>query len=169
MRKHAYVKLAERREALIAQSDRERNNLAQLSASVGITVQAIDKLRNSIRHFKNWHFKNHPATWLLPLIPIAITLGLRSRRILVLGMSGIKLWKLLRMVIERSHFVQKDASRKLSIHGINKIRGGIQQFKNHPGKILLLLVMALVLYPGRLLTLGINGLRLLRFLQGGRR
>lgn len=164
MRNQAYIELAKRREVLIAQCDRERNELAQLGTPLGNIAQVIYKFRNSIRHFKN-----HPLTWLLPLIPIAITLVLRSRRILVLGISGIQLWKLLRTAIERSHFIPKDISGKLSVHGIDKIRGGIRQFKNNPGKILLLLIMAFVLYPGRLLTLGISGLRLLRFLQGWRR
>lgn len=87
MRKETDIELAKQRGALIAQIDVERTDLAQKGASLRFAAQVTDKIRDGIRHLKN-----HPEILLLPL---AITVVLRPRRLLALGISGFGLWKLL--------------------------------------------------------------------------
>lgn len=87
MRNEANIALVTRREALIAQIAIERDDLAQKGASLRFAAQVVDKIRYGIQHLKN-----HPESFLLPL---ALTVVSRPRRLLGLGISGLGLWRLL--------------------------------------------------------------------------
>lgn len=87
MRNNADIDLARQRVALIAQIVNERADLAQKAASLRFAAQAIDKVNHGIQHLKK-----HPEILLLPL---AITVVFRPRRLLALGVSGLGLWRLL--------------------------------------------------------------------------
>ena len=87
MRKETDIELAKQRGALIAQIVIERTDLAQKGASLQFAAQVIDNICDGIRYLKN-----HPEILLLPL---AITVVSRPRRLLALGISGLGLWRLL--------------------------------------------------------------------------
>jgi len=87
MRNEADIELARQRDTLIVQVVIERTDLAQKGTSLRSAAHVIDKIRDGIQHLKN-----HPEILLLPL---AITVVSRPRRLLTLGISGFGLWRLL--------------------------------------------------------------------------
>lgn len=87
MRNNADIELARHRVALIVQITHERADLAQQAASLRVAAQVIDKINNGIQHLKK-----HPEVLLLPL---AITIVSRPRRLVALAISGLGLWRLL--------------------------------------------------------------------------
>ena len=88
MRKEAAIELAAQRAALIAQITIGRIDLAQKGASLRFAAQVIDGISDGIQHIKR-----HPEILLLPL---AVTVVFRPRRLLTLGISGFGIWRLLR-------------------------------------------------------------------------
>ena len=88
MRNHTNIELARQRMALIRQIDNERADLAQKAAALRLAAQVLDKVNAGIQHLKK-----HPE---ILLLPFALTVVTRPRRLLALGASGLGLWRLLR-------------------------------------------------------------------------
>ena len=73
------------------------------------------------------------------------------------------------IAMERVAIAQNGAAlRKLS-RMIDKVGGGIQYLKRHPGTLLLPVVITLLARPWRLLTLAVSGFGAWRMVQGLRR
>lgn len=88
MKPNEAAKLANKREFLLAQIHFEREDLAQKGAAVHLATKIIDKIRNGLHHLTG-----HPEALLLPL---ALTLISRPRRLWTLGISGLGAWRMLR-------------------------------------------------------------------------
>ena len=78
--------LMRQRHDLVAQIGIERAMIAQDSASLQRLSQIIDRVCDVIQHLRK-----HPEILLLPL---AITVVSRPRRLLALAISGFGLWRL---------------------------------------------------------------------------
>ena len=78
--------LAHKRAMLVAQIGAERAALAQQGAALRPAARMIDKVVAGVRYLKS-----HPAVLLLP---IAILVLWRPRRLLAFAASGLGLWRL---------------------------------------------------------------------------
>ena len=87
MRNNANNELARHRLALVAQIADERRDLAQNATALRYAAQVIDRINEGIQHIRK-----HPEILLLPL---AITVVSRPRRLLALGISALGFWRLL--------------------------------------------------------------------------
>jgi hypothetical protein len=80
--------LMRKRAALIAQIGAERTALAQQGAALRPAAAMIDKAVVGIRYLKS-----HPVVWLLP---VAILVLWRPRRVLAFAVRGLGVWRLVR-------------------------------------------------------------------------
>lgn len=87
MRRNANNELARHRRALVAQIADERRDLAQHATAMRYAAHVIDKINDGLQHIRR-----HPEILLLPL---AITVVSRPRRLLALGVSVLGFWRLL--------------------------------------------------------------------------
>ncbi len=78
--------LARRRDALVAQIVIERAELAHKGASLRVAARIIDNILDGIQYLRS-----HPEALLLP---VAIVLVSRPRRLLALTISAFGLWRL---------------------------------------------------------------------------
>ena len=86
MSNNASDNLARHRLALVAQIAHERGDLVQRAAALRFAAQVIDRINAGIQHIRR-----HPEIMLLPL---AVTLVSRPRRLLALGVSALGFWRL---------------------------------------------------------------------------
>ncbi len=87
MRNNAHKELAKQRLALVAQIADERSDLARNATALRYAAQVIDRINDGIQHIRK-----HPEILLLPL---AITVATRPRRLVALGISALGFWRLL--------------------------------------------------------------------------
>ena len=80
------LELARQRDALVAQIVIERAELARNGASLRVAARMIDNILDGIQYFRS-----HPEALLLP---IAIVVVWRPRRLLAIAVSAFGLWRL---------------------------------------------------------------------------
>lgn len=79
--------LSEKREALVQRSAIERAEISAHGAALRSAAQVVDKVRTGLSYMRH-----HPAAWILPA---AVVMIWRPKRLLSLAVSGFSLWRFL--------------------------------------------------------------------------